>query len=519
MSSIFKVVLLIIIGTLIVSCGNSSEVSTALIPVEKDGDFQYINADGELVINPQFKDATFFRGNLALVQSSGDKPNIAFIDRKGKYAFNQFYIEATTFEEGLAWVVPEGKAPIAINQKGKTEIILEKAEKVRTFHEGLAAFSIYEDEEEVEKWGFINKKGEIAIHPQFTETADFSEGLCRVFDKEGLQGYIDEAGEIVVNYKYHNAKDFKDNKAIVYEDGKAGVINKKGNYIINPLYDNLVCDGDKYLYNKGNKWGWLDKDGKIEINHQFRYAYPFNGQDLAPVAKNDEWGFIDKEGKIVINPQFDLALPFFKKFGFVVHDKKLGIINQEGKYIVNPQFDGISEDLFSIFNMENLREQIRYRPKSYNNVSSDYFDTEKITSKIDFINLFGLNLSSNYDSIASQFKIAKRNFRYNKIVQLVNNQTLSKEARLSFYVNGKPYRNYKYSGTSIPDKYIYKIDLYGKGIGKTTLLIDAFESKLVGFKKDGEKSNSDEVWYYNNEMRIGFSHDDYRQVSLVIERS
>src|SRR5205814_7895132 len=52
-----------------------------------------------------------------------------------------------------------------------------------------------------EKWGFIDKKGNVVINPQFEYVAPFSEGLAAI--KVGYRyGYIDKSGKIVIEPKF-----------------------------------------------------------------------------------------------------------------------------------------------------------------------------------------------------------------------------------------------------------------------------------------------------------------------------
>ncbi len=77
---------------------------------------------------------------------------------------------------------------------------------VGEFHEGLASVSIkmYDNEGNVPvyKWGFISKKGEMLINPQFEEVEDFRNGLAKVWigdskKRDSKFGYIDRAGKYI----------------------------------------------------------------------------------------------------------------------------------------------------------------------------------------------------------------------------------------------------------------------------------------------------------------------------------
>jgi predicted helicase len=64
---------------------------------------------------------------------------------------------------------------------------------------------------------------------------------------------------------------------------------------------------------KENKWGYIDKSGKMAIEPQFAEAKGFS-DGLAGVrignADEGKWGFIDTKGKFVVNPIYDDVQPF-----------------------------------------------------------------------------------------------------------------------------------------------------------------------------------------------------------------
>ena len=71
------------------------------------------------------------------------------------------------------------------------------------------------------------------------------------------------------------------------------------------------------------------------INPQFKSAEPFF-HGLAAVKQGEKWGFIDEDGKFAINPQFTSAEGFF--FGELAQvsiddDYRSAYINMEGKIV------------------------------------------------------------------------------------------------------------------------------------------------------------------------------------------
>ena len=134
----------------------------------------YKNEDGEIIIEPRFRDAGEFCEGFAYVQITR---KYGYIDRTGELVIKpQFY-------------------------------------KAENFSEGLAAVRINMEEEE-QRWGFINQQGELVIPFQFKFTSVFSEGLCAV-QKEGKWGYINKEGILIIPCKYAEANDFENGFAEV----------------------------------------------------------------------------------------------------------------------------------------------------------------------------------------------------------------------------------------------------------------------------------------------------------------
>lgn len=50
---------------------------------------------------------------------------------------------------------------------------------------------------------------------------------------------------------------------------------------------------------KNNKWGYIDKIGKIIVEFKFENVKKFS-EGLAVVKVNGKWGYIDRIGKMVI---------------------------------------------------------------------------------------------------------------------------------------------------------------------------------------------------------------------------
>jgi hypothetical protein len=82
MKKVFKFLSLAIIVLIAASCGGGSSAGDVeLFPVEIGDSYGYINRKGEIVINPQFDQATLFRSGVDLEKNDGQ---YAYINEKGK---------------------------------------------------------------------------------------------------------------------------------------------------------------------------------------------------------------------------------------------------------------------------------------------------------------------------------------------------------------------------------------------------------------------------------------------------
>lgn len=366
--------LLVIVGILFFFLHSSNppfKPDTSLIPVCDGEHWGYINKKGQYIINPQFKDASWFSNGLARVQTEDGK--YGFINKKGNYKIPAQYSQATIFNEGLAFVVKEGGYPICIDPKGNVEFEFTMAEGVGCFEEGLAPFYVLNDKNEA-KWGFVDKKGNVVINPQFEFASSFRNGLAAVANEKEKFGFIDKNGLYVINPQFDNVGTFSDNGLAAFRSGdKWGFIDKKGKYVINPQFEyaSNFFDG-KAIVKQNGKCGYINTKGNFVINPQFDNCGEFiYGEKIAAIIMDDKVGFIDEKGKYVINPQFERCSIFIDGMAFASSGENYGIINKKGNYIVNPQF-----------------EDIKMPVMDFSMVQSEYYDASK------FLNHFLKNFNS-----------------------------------------------------------------------------------------------------------------------------
>ena len=103
--------------------------------------------------------------------------------------------------------------------------------------------------------------------------------------------------------------------------------------------------GDLWPVKQGNKWGYIDKTGRLIIPFKFDAAADFS-EGLADVEIKEKTGYIDQTGKFVIPPRFLSGFPFSSGMALVIirrfekdkyHMNQLGYIDRSGKLVIQRQ--------------------------------------------------------------------------------------------------------------------------------------------------------------------------------------
>ncbi|MBK7441028.1 MAG: WG repeat-containing protein [Bacteroidetes bacterium] len=372
-----------------------SDYDLSIIPFEQNKLWGYIDKKGEILINPQFKTASLFYENIALVQTDDDK--WGYINTEGKFIITPQYKQGSIFAEGIAIVVQENNHPQLIDTKGEVIKTLTDLEEVKPFINGYALVK------KGSYWGMINKTGDIAIPTIYKSLGNYYEGLAAFSlkgndDEEPKYGYINEKGIIIITPQFKYAGEFHDGLARVSNSELYGYIDKEGKYKINPQFKSGkdFSNGVAFV-NNGDSWGMIDNKGQYLLNPQFKQVPKHKISDLIPAKSiDDKFGYVNEEGSFKINPQFESASSFYKDIAIVRTAGKWGIIDMEGSYIVNPQFDNI------------LYPEITEYLFAFQSIKSDYFNTHQIADFLlngtDKNMFFNINPQSTYKEISSNFK-------------------------------------------------------------------------------------------------------------------
>ncbi|HLO85386.1 MAG TPA: WG repeat-containing protein [Nostocaceae cyanobacterium] len=193
-----------------------------------------------------------------------------------------------------------------------------------------------------DKYGYINKIGQITILPQFDEANNFCEDLARV-KINNKYGYINKIGQLVIPPQFDDACNFYENLSKVKINYKYGYIDRTGQLVIPPQFDYAEEFSENLAVVDVNlHCGYIDRTGQLVIPPQFDDARNFN-EGLAPIEIDRKFGYLGKSGQIVIPAQFDNASNFYEDIAWIAINGKYGFINKLGQNITDICFDYVGK--------------------------------------------------------------------------------------------------------------------------------------------------------------------------------
>lgn len=253
------------------------------------------------------------------------------------------YKQATLPWEGLSAVVEKGKPIRYITSKGESAFSLatlqgESVEQAGDFRCGRAPFQLASG-----RWGFIDRKGQVAIPARFSAVSAFREGYAIASEADpqkpevlGRFGLIDTDGRACIPFQ--EGRLFLGGVSdglIAYTDGDQsqwGFMNVRGEKVIRPqdrFRKVTPFIGGHAAFFDGERWGVMDTSGEVVVRAKYQLVVP--GKDLLLVCDGEKWGYRDFKDREVISCQYQDALPFSGSRALVKDHGRWIVIDRSGE--------------------------------------------------------------------------------------------------------------------------------------------------------------------------------------------
>ena len=405
-----KCILVLVLTSIVASCGNSSKNSAIThIPVQLkvDGNWSFLDIEtGAILFEGEFKKmpSVVTEGVFTTQNEEGEFFYNKIEDQK---VFKQIagpFKSASLMNQGLAIVCKAESHLSAINAQGEDVFTLEPQDGIVIKQAGQCIDGLIKFEDENHLWGFLDKKGKIAIKPQFDYVDDFHNGLARatmhskakdkfvIINKSGEveseidKGLVGHLGNGIVAYS-DNKKEFG-----VLKIGKE--LEKK--ISASSKFEIISVQNDDIFYASENSWGLLNEDGEIVIRAKYEFLSRLDGETFLGIKKDGkdvEYEILNAKGEVVKKDEIDSrnygAFNLHSNGRVMLKDgKEYQLIDAKGENVGNnpvKEYSGVND-------IVRIESNISYL------VESDYFDWAKIDEMIESIksgSLYGFAVGMN----------------------------------------------------------------------------------------------------------------------------
>lgn len=222
-----------------------------------------------------------------------------------------------------------------IDSKGQL-VIENKYDDIRDFSENLAAANFQG------QWGYLNKIGKIIIPFQYRTAHQFDGGITMVQDFDLQWTCLDKSGMELHKAKYEEVRQHQNGLIPVKSDGNWGIVNQKGELLLEYKYQTIRID-DKYaIVTQNNKQLLFDpnngKLGQVAYDKIYKLS-----QSARRFKENKKYGYLDQSGLPMISPLYNEALDFKSENTIVRKGNQYLLINQKNEVLRKLNYEKIQQ--------------------------------------------------------------------------------------------------------------------------------------------------------------------------------
>lgn len=268
--------------------------------------------------------------------TSGDKLGLA--DDSGNTLLPPRYDCMELTKDGRYALVIQGEYKGLFSTGGREILPVEYTSiaslRVESSSGGLGDYGDFVDGMDTDPWLYVAKDGKTGVADKegvFLCEVKYEQVLWPDSPDAGIWLCVRAGGVDIVDYRFRTVKEIEceesrpsmDSYCSIRRNGKWGVVDSRGQFVIDPVYDEIPPQSDRDMYcltNSGNKDLAVIRDGKygiIGLDGSVLLPFEYDYIDTCPmmndsgesfrrlfVGKNEDWSFdgkwgLYKDGKII----------------------------------------------------------------------------------------------------------------------------------------------------------------------------------------------------------------------------
>lgn len=388
-----------------------------LFSFQKNDYSGFIDTAASTVIPIVYDAVTPFREGLSVVTKND---SVYFINKKNQNVFQNYYSDAYPFNYGIA-VVKHANKWSFINRQG--QFISDVYDEVNELSNGCYIIK------KNNKYGALDKYAQPLIEPKFEQLGDFKNEFA-YYVEGGKYGLLSKNGYVFkANYDWVSDMG-NDNMAIVKQNNVYGLINFKDSVILQPQFDLIIkAKNNLYIVLQGNYYGFysgLSYCYLTAIHYDFfkekSSDYYTNGH-LLKLLKNKQQAFIDFNGRISIDfGTFDELNFASNNLIRVKRKNKYGFLDRKLNPVVPYKYSE-ALDFADSLTIVKLKDKTSLLSINGKEIFTSEFGIEKISAHYFIVNSPEKSLINNKgELVASPIESFQRSENNCLIITLTNNQ-------------------------------------------------------------------------------------------------
>ena len=271
------------------------------------------------IVRGGFEEASSLLGGYARVKSKGF---YGFMDKNGNTVIEPIFKDAS-FMLDSSTAVRDEKGWFMINKSGYKVAIPDKpVDEMSMLSNGRVLIRVGD------KYDYTDTSMKIPEKLRFDNATNFKKGVAAV-KQDGKWALLGSNNKYITKFIFddviideYNTCISNNNVILTKNEGKYYMYNDEGKKISKTAFDNAYpfASDDYAAVCIGDKWGFADSEGNIVIEPQFDEAKSFSC-NIAPIKTNGKWGYMsktkqtDENGKETgyvfrIEAKFDDCKPF-----------------------------------------------------------------------------------------------------------------------------------------------------------------------------------------------------------------
>lgn len=307
----------------------------------QDGLYGAIDTSGQTVI-PFVYNALSTPTHGVLVASQDNR--FGLLDTEGEEVAPFIYSSISSFENGMAVYSVAPQTCGYLDTLGQA-VIRSVYDRCEPFHDSLAWVGKMQDGEL--RYGTINRRGEQVIPFQYEAPGEHAamDGLYKV-KQDGRFGLIDRKGQVLATPQYDRMSVFSEGRLQVMKGLFFGFLDHTGQEVIPCQYywARDFLDGQSYT-GIGNEIYLINLQGDTIYDARGLHLQSVFAEDgLARIKTNGKEGYINRERESVVPLYYNLIGPLRYGLRRVKLDRKEGMLDENWEVVIPLEYDGLRAD-------------------------------------------------------------------------------------------------------------------------------------------------------------------------------